>query len=171
MLPAQGMKLCGSSLGQLLDLERGHSIHQCRTVGRASQGSRKQNKDPWELHLQWKKRGNKWQENVPCRKHTPTCSPSTGPPSTARTSANVGFMLSYALPLPAEQICIGSGGILTLMAWVPPVIRPFVFCKPSLTYPPGSPRPSDCYLSSNFLPSFPSAYHSVVSMLGFLCCL
>lgn len=86
-------------------------------VGGASQGSRKQNKDPWEFHLQWKKRGSKWQENVHRKKYTPTSSPSTGPPRTARRSSNVGFILSYGLPLPAEQICIGSRGILSLVAW------------------------------------------------------
>lgn len=139
-------------------------------VGGASRGSRKQNKDPWELHLQWKKRGSKWQENVHCKKYTPTSSPSTGPPRTARRSSNMGFILSYGLPLPAEQMCIGSRGILSLMAWGSPVIPPFVFCKPSLTYTPGSPRPSDCYPSSNFLPQFSlclpwCCFHAGLSML------
>lgn len=82
-------------------------------VGGASEGSRKQNKDPWELHLQWKKRGSKWQENVYCKQYTPTSSPSTGPPRSARRSSNLG----YGLPLPAEHICIGSRGILSLRAW------------------------------------------------------
>lgn len=87
--------------------------------GGASEGSRKQNKDLWEFHLQWKKRGSKWQETVHCKQYTPTSSPATGPPRSARRSSNVGFRLSYGVPLPAEHICIGSRGILSLRAWGP----------------------------------------------------